>query len=252
MSEKNNDMIYDLWDKMTSKIKENGHWFWVILGGVVLIFIIVIVIKVARKITTILSIIPDRKDKNKNQQYIQRLSNTARIETNTKGNITKSLLTPHLNKQKTNYVILDTSDLTTTIETVYALRDLRKQYDIQLVVLERGANLDSTDVSINDLAELRMIFPSVTNEANSSKREVFYQNFRRKFSKNPTKFSVRGYDVVMDMVNRMHAGIDGNIFEYGSQQIENKFAYINEAGGIYNNGVYILQYNPDLTITEAN
>lgn len=196
--------------------------------------------------------IQNPKDKNKNQQYIQRLSNTARIETNTKGNITKSLLTPHLNKQKTNYVILDTSDLTTTIETVYALRDLRKQYDIQLVVLERGANLDSTDVSINDLAELRMIFPSVTNEANSSKREVFYQNFRRKFRKNPTKFSVRGYDVVMDMVNRMHAGIDGNIFEYGSQQIENKFTYINEAGGIYNSGVYILQYNPDLTITEAN
>ena len=55
-------------DKMTSKIKENGHWFWVILGGVVLIFIIVIVIKVARKITTILSIIPDRKDKNKNHK----------------------------------------------------------------------------------------------------------------------------------------------------------------------------------------
>ena len=53
---------------MTSKIKENGHWFWVILGGVVLIFIIVIVIKVARKITTILSIIPDRKDKNKNHK----------------------------------------------------------------------------------------------------------------------------------------------------------------------------------------
>ena len=60
--------IYDFWDKMTSKIKENGHWFWVILGGVVLIFIIVIVIKVARKITTILSIIPDRKDKNKNHK----------------------------------------------------------------------------------------------------------------------------------------------------------------------------------------
>lgn len=60
--------IYDFWDEMTTKIKENGHWFWVILGGVVLIFIIVVVIKVARKITTILSIIPDRKDKNKNHK----------------------------------------------------------------------------------------------------------------------------------------------------------------------------------------
>src|SRR5690606_41369677 len=94
--------------------------------------------------------IQNTKDKNKNKQYIQGLSNTARIETNTKGNITKSLLTLHLNKQKTNYVILDNSDLTTTIETVYALRDWRNQYDILLVVLDRCENLDSIELLLND------------------------------------------------------------------------------------------------------
>ena len=44
---------------------------------------------------------------------------------------------------------------------------------------------------------------------------------------------------------------NSNIFDFGSQQIENKFAYINENGGVYNNAVYILYYDKDLTIKEA-
>ena len=42
-----------------------------------------------------------------------------------------------------------------------------------------------------------------------------------------------------------------NIFGYGSEQIENKFTFVNENGGIFNSGIYVLYYDKDLTIKEA-
>lgn len=190
-------------------------------------------------------------DKNINSKYYQGKGFISKIETNAKGNVTKAMVEPKLKSSGNNLVILDTANLTTTIELINVLRGLQKQYSIQLVVLDRGQNLDSTDVSIEDLAQLNLLFPSVTNESKSNKRERFADEFRKKHGSNPSKFAVRGYDVVLDMVNRMFSGADGNIFEYGSQQVENKFTYIDNEGGIYNNGVFILEYDKNLTIKEA-
>lgn len=196
-------------------------------------------------------VITHASDRHINAKYYQEKSFISKVETNAKGNVTKALIEPQLSKSDKNYIILDTSNLTTTIELVNVLRGLQKQYDIQLVVLERGANLDSTDVSIEDLAELNMLFPSVTNESKNDQRDRFADTFRKKYGKNPSKFAVRGYDVMIDIVNRMFSGADGNIFEYGSQQVENKFTYIDNEGGIYNNGIFILHYDKNLTIKEA-
>lgn len=60
--------IYDFWNNITSKIKENGHWFWIILGGIVLIFIIVIILRVMRVITNFLSIFPGKKEDKNNHK----------------------------------------------------------------------------------------------------------------------------------------------------------------------------------------
>lgn len=190
-------------------------------------------------------------DKNINSKYYQGKGFISKIETNAKGNVTKAMVEPKLKSSGNNLVILDTTNLTTTIELINVLRGFQKQYSIQLVVLDRGQNLDSTDVSIEDLAQLNLLFPSVTNESKSNKRDRFADEFRKKYGSNPSKFAVRGYDVVLDMVNRMFSGADGNIFEYGSQQVENKFTYIDNEGGIYNNGVFILEYDKNLTIKEA-
>lgn len=190
-------------------------------------------------------------DKNVNAKYYNGKSFITNIETNAKGNVTKAMLEGKLKKGQKNYVILDTSNLTATIESIFTLNGLMKTYDIQLVVLDRDVNLDSTDVSIQDLANLNMLFPSVTNESNSSKRNQFTSDYKKKYGKNPSKFAVRGYDVVTDMAQRMFSGADGNLFEYGTDQVENKFTYIDNDGGIYNNGVFILHYSKDLTIKEA-
>src|SRR5690606_28524270 len=95
-------------------------------------------------------------------------------------------------------------------------------------------------------------FPSVTNDSENNKKGDFVKQYRTIYKKNPSRFATRGYDVTYDIITRMfESDENSNIFDYGSQQIENKFAYINENGGVYNNAVYILYYDKDLTIKEA-
>ncbi len=157
-----------------------------------------------------------------------------------------------LSKEDTNYIVYDVSSPATSIEFIRSLMSLHKEFKIQLVSLDKNEVLESSDIDINDLVALKYTFPSVTNDAETTKKDKFAKEYKSVYGKNPSRFAVRGYDVTYDVITRMfESDENSNIFDYGSQQIENKFAYINENGGVYNNAVYILYYDKDLTIKEA-
>lgn len=166
--------------------------------------------------------------------------------------VSPTVLKNLLSETETNYIVYDATSLTTTVELISTLKSLLKEFKIQLVSLEKLDVLESSDLEMKDLIALKYTFPSVTNDASSNKKEKFVKEYKAVYGKNPSRFATRGYDVMYDIIARMfESDEDSNIFDYGSQQIENKFAYINENGGVYNNAVFILQYNKDLTIKEA-
>ena len=166
--------------------------------------------------------------------------------------VSPTVLKNLLSETETNYIVYDATSLTTTVELINTLKSLQKEFKIQLVSLEKLDVLESSDVEMNDLIALKYTFPSVTNDASGNKKEKFVKEYKAVYGKNPSRFATRGYDVTYDIITRMfESEQDSNIFDYGSQQIENKFAYINENGGVYNNAVYILYYDKDLTIKEA-
>lgn len=166
--------------------------------------------------------------------------------------ISPTILRNLLSADHTNYIVYDATSLTTTVELINTLKSLQKDFEIQLVSLEKIDVLDSSDVEMNDLIALKYTFPSVINDASSTKKEKFIKDYKSIYGKNPSRFATRGYDVTYDVITRMfESDENSNIFDYGSQQVENKFAYINENGGVYNNAVYILYYDKDLTIKEA-
>lgn len=166
--------------------------------------------------------------------------------------VSPTVLKNLLSETQTNYIVYDATSLTTTVELINTLKSLQKEFKIQLVSLEKLDVLESSDVEMNDLMALKYTFPSVTNDASGNKKEKFVKEYKAVYGKNPSRFATRGYDVTYDIITRMfESDEDSNIFDYGSQQIENKFAYINENGGVYNNAVYILYYDKDLTIKEA-
>ena len=166
--------------------------------------------------------------------------------------VSPTVLKNLLSETETNYIVYDATSLATTIELINTLKSLQKTYQIQLVTLEKLDVLDSSDIQINDLVALKYTFPSVTNDAENPKKTAFIHKYKATYGKTPTRFATRGYDVTYDVITRMfESDENSNIFDYGSQQNENKFEYINENGGVYNNAVYILYYDTDLTIKEA-
>ncbi|RRA96468.1 LysM peptidoglycan-binding domain-containing protein [Paenimyroides viscosum] len=183
---------------------------------------------------------------NKNYPDITTLSVT------TDEKVSATILKNLLSATKNNYIVLDATSLTTTVELITTLKSLQKDFKIELISLEKLDVLESSDININDLIALKYTFPSVTNDASSAKKDKFVKEYRTIYGKNPSRFATRGYDVTYDVISRMfESDEDSNIFDYGSQHIENKFAYINENGGVYNNAVYILYYDRDLTLKEA-
>ncbi|WLD22855.1 LysM peptidoglycan-binding domain-containing protein [Flavobacterium dauae] len=184
--------------------------------------------------------------------YFNNYPSITTLTVKTDEKVSPTVLKNLLSETEMNYIVYDATSLTTTIELISTLKSLQKEYQIQLVTLEKLDVLDSSDIQMNDLIALKYTFPSVTNDSDTNKKDKFAQEYRTIYKKNPSRFATRGYDVTYDIITRMfESDENSNIFDYGSQQIENKFAYINENGGVYNNAVYILYYDKDLTIKEA-
>lgn len=190
--------------------------------------------------------------KTSSQYFSSNYPTITTLSVTTDEKVSPTVLKNLLSETETNYIVYDATSLTTTVELINTLKSLKKEFKIQLVSLEKLDVLESSDVEMNDLIALKYTFPSVTNDASSNKKEKFVKEYKAVYGKNPSRFATRGYDVTYDIITRMfESDEDSNIFDYGSQQIENKFAYINENGGVYNNAVYILYYDKDLTIKEA-
>lgn len=156
-------------------------------------------------------------------------------------------------KDKMNYVILETEKIGMTVGTTKALTDALADYQIQLVVLDRNETLDNREIPIARLANLKMLYPSVTNDSETPEAAVFGKVFKEKNGVMPNQYATRGFDVTFDVILRLFQ--EDSFTEVmntkASEQIENKFAYKAENGGNYNTGVYIMYYDQDLSIKQA-
>lgn len=176
------------------------------------------------------------------------------VNTAENGALNTSSLEAQLIQGKINYVILDTNSMKTAIDLVSTLKKYKSKFDIRLVALDKLDALDSTEVIMQDLVDLRFTYPSITNDATTNVNKNFEDAFKKRFNITPNRFAVRGFDVTMDVILRMMQNDEdrsSNLFTYGSEQIENKFTYVNENGGIFNSGIYVLYYDKDLTIKEV-
>ncbi len=175
------------------------------------------------------------------------------VNTADNGNVNISSVESNLKSGQINYVILDNNAIRSAVDLVSGLKKLSVKYEIRLVTLEKIDVLDSTEVRMQDLVDLQFTYPSVTNDTTSNVNQNFESAFKKRFDTMPNRFALRGFDVTMDVILRMvqNDSETNSIFGYGSEQIENRFTYVNENGGIFNSGIYVLYYDKDLTIKEA-
>lgn len=154
-----------------------------------------------------------------------------------------------------NYVVMETANTAMINATIKVLLSSMSAYQVQLVILEPNSTLDTDEVSFESLTKLKLMYPSVTRENESPGALVFEKEYRIKNKINPNTYATRGFDVTFDTMMRLSQGktYEETAREIATEQIDNKFQfYKKEDGGYANRGVYILYYDSDLTIKEAN
>ena len=139
--------------------------------------------------------------------------------------------------------------------TIAAMISAMTTYKVQLVILEPNETLDTDEINLLNFTKLTLTYPSVNRENESPEALIFEKDFRKKNKINPSVFAVRGFDITFDTMMRLSQGkkYQETVDFKATEQIDNKFEYYKkEDGGYMNKGIYILYYDTDLTIKEAN
>tara|TARA_R100000935_G_C2839107_1_gene169980 strand:+ start:1610 stop:3625 length:2016 start_codon:yes stop_codon:yes gene_type:complete len=180
---------------------------------------------------------------------------SARILNPSSNNITEGSLASVLDKSRENWVILESESIALLGSATSALNRLARNNRITLFTTYKN-NIFESDAVVNEhLGELRFHFPSEYKEFDETVTDNFIEAYKSKFGYIPNKYTVRGYDLTLDVLLRLAAmgsieeSVKANII---TEYVENKFLYKPKTnGGFYNDAIYIMQYNKDLTLSVA-
>lgn len=157
-------------------------------------------------------------------------------------------------KDRINYVVLETANTVMIKWTMSTMMGAMANYKVQLVILEPNETLDTDEINFENLTKLQLMYPSVNRENESPEALVFEKEYRKKNKISPSNYATRGFDVTFDTMMRLSQDktYQETADTVATEQVDNKFEYYKkEGGGFTNKGVYILYYDTDLTIKEA-
>lgn len=115
-------------------------------------------------------------------------------------------------------------------------------------------NFEEMDLPNAKLAQLNFVYPSMYKE--SEEDNSFIKKYYSTHSITPNSYAVRGFDVTLDLILRQASSSD--LYESAMRNgrtvmTENKFDYSKKSSsGFYNEAMYILQYQEDLSIKELD
>jgi LysM repeat protein len=154
-----------------------------------------------------------------------------------------------------NYIVLDTEKTGMILATTNLMMNEMKAYQMQLVIIEPNETLNFEEITMKRLTVLKMLYPSLTRESNSSESTLFEMDFKKKNKILPNQFATRGFDITFDTMLRLSQGksFAQSVNDDKTQQLESKFEYQKkDTEGYINKGVYILEYQDDLTVKSVN
>lgn len=192
------------------------------------------------------------------KQYIetqQIASGVQFVNFNEHGNLDTAHLKSLLVKDKMNYVILETEKTNMILSTTGALLNTLKEYQVNLVLLGENDAFDYEEIQMSRLTKLKMQYPSAIRQNNSDEATIFENSYKKKNRVLPNAYATRGFDVTFDALLRLQQNqtLLETYNNVATQQVEGAFNFVpNPDGGFMNKGAYILFYDTDLTIKQAN
>lgn len=201
----------------------------------------------------ILAVIDNKKGSVK--QYVQDMQKDVTIiGLSEKGTVVGDSLKIRLQKDKLNYVVLASESTGMILATTAAMLAAQKDYQVQLVILEPNETFDFEEISLARLTKLKLLYPSLSRPNETDEANQFDAKYKKLNKILPNQYAIRGFDVTFDTLLRLSQDktFEETVLASPSEQIENKFDYVQNATyGYSNNGIYMLYYDTDLTIKEA-
>jgi RNase H-fold protein (predicted Holliday junction resolvase) len=189
------------------------------------------------------------------KQYLQDFQKDVKlVGVNDKGGFVADSIKKYFVKNRINYVILASEKTGVIISVTTSMQSAMKEYQVQLVILEPNETLDFEEIALSRLTKLKMAFPSVSKENETEEAQQFAVAYKKKNRIFPNQYAIRGFDLTFDTMLRLSKGqtFEDSVNANASVQIESKFDYVKKlSGGYINNGVFILYYDEDLTIKQA-
>ena len=158
-------------------------------------------------------------------------------------------------KDKMNYVVMDSERTGMILSTTNVLLNELVNFQLQLVIIEPNGTLDFEEISMKRLTILKMLYPSLTRENDSPEAVIFENQYKEKNKVFPSQFATRGFDITFDTLLRLSQGksFEVSANEDKTEQIESKFEYSKKnSEGYTNKGVYIMEFQEDLSVKQVN
>lgn len=202
---------------------------------------------------TIVVIEPERKE---SKNFISaNIPQAHFIETKVNEAFNEKELTSVLKSYATNFVIIESDKKNNYLNITNILLPKLADYDIQLVVLEPSLIPGKKEVSNMRYKLLRLTYPTVVPISFPYANIKFSKTFKQKYGTDPTAYAKYGFDITFDTLLRV-AQTDGfvssakrDITSYLNGKIEYKR---DRLGGYTNDGIYIMQYDPEKGLTVIN
>ena len=143
-----------------------------------------------------------------------------------------------------------TDDLIIVSDVVNSLISLPENTKVQVFTYNKGNAFDK--IANLKLAKVNLTYVSdeYVNEASVSTQQ-FNKQYSRKNNALPSFSATKGFDITYDILIRLASGNDlKSTFNEGmSARVETKFDYRNSQFTSENRGLFIVQYNKDLSLT---
>ena len=152
-----------------------------------------------------------------------------------------------------NIVFLETKDQGFVSNIASILNSfVNDSTEIILTTTNKNRAFEGVNISNYNMSNLNFHYPSINRSIRDNDNDQFIKKYSSRYNSFPTKYAIRGHDLVLDLLIRLSCGeLDNNNLNLvESEYIENKFKYVKDKNGAYNNSsAYIMKFE-DLKLVE--
>ena len=167
------------------------------------------------------------------------------------GYIDKERFLEIMKPNEKNWVVLTTNDNVMVADALNSLISLPDSTSVKVFTADKGKAFDRID----NLKLAKIGFTYVSDEyvdEESHTTQLFNQQYYSKNKALPSFYATKGFDITYDILIRLASGekLTATFSEGASYRVESKFDYNKKLLGISENkGLFIVQYNNDLSLT---